>query len=112
MEYNKTLKKIEKLMNERNWSIYKLAKESEIPYSSLNSLFLKNNQPTISTLEKICAGFCITMAEFFADTPPYRERSAQFSEEERSVLSILRSLNEREQKILVAYIKGFARIPL
>ena len=34
-----------------------LAKESDIPYSSLNSLFLKNNQPTLSTLEKICKGF-------------------------------------------------------
>ena len=50
---NDTLMKIQKLMNERNWSLYKLAKESDIPYSSLNSLFLKNNQPTLSTLEKI-----------------------------------------------------------
>ena len=54
---NDTLMKIQKLMNERNWSLYKLAKESDIPYSSLNSLFLKNNQPTLSTLEKICKGF-------------------------------------------------------
>ena len=49
---NDTLMKIQKLMNERNWSLYKLAKESDIPYSSLNSLFLKNNQPTLSTLDE------------------------------------------------------------
>lgn len=62
---NTTLKKIMDLLEERQWTIYRLAKESGIPYSSLNSLFQKNNQPTISTLEKICAGFHITMCEFF-----------------------------------------------
>ena len=48
---NDVLQKIKELMEERGWSLYKLAKESGIPYSSLNSLFQKNNQPTITTLE-------------------------------------------------------------
>ena len=39
MNKNITLMKLELLMNERNWSVYKLAKESDIPYSSLNNLF-------------------------------------------------------------------------
>ena len=52
MELNKTLTKINLLLEQRHWSMYRLAKESGIPYSSLNSLFQKNNQPTISTLEK------------------------------------------------------------
>jgi len=50
MELNKLLTKIQQLLDERNWSLYKLSKESHIPYSSLNSLFLKNNQPTVVTL--------------------------------------------------------------
>ena len=67
MELNHTLTKIKHLLDERNWTLYKLAKEAGIPYSSLNALFLKNNQPTIATLEKICGGFHITLSEFFAD---------------------------------------------
>ncbi len=69
---NRVLQRIKSLMDERQWSLYKLAKESGIPYSSLNSLFQKNNQPTISTLERICNGFHITMSEFFSDSAPYR----------------------------------------
>ena len=62
---NEVLQQIQKCMSERNWTLYKLSKECDIPYSSLSSLFAKNNQPTISTLEKICDGFNITLSEFF-----------------------------------------------
>ncbi len=112
MELNKVLIKIQNLMNERNWTIYKLAKESDIPYSSLNSLFLKNNQPTISTLEKICAGFHITMAEFFSDEPPYRTQSYQFTEDELRIIAMYQSLNPHDKRLFTAYIKGFTKNPL
>ena len=70
MKLNKLLIKIQELLDERNWTLYRLSKESNIPYSSLNSLFLKNNQPTVSTLEKVCDGFHITLSEFFSDDTP------------------------------------------
>ena len=111
-EINKTLQKINKLMKERKWSYYRLAKEADIPYSSLNSLFLKNNQPTISTLEKICAGFHISMSEFFASDTPYREESYRFSQDELDMIEMYRSLNKSEKKIVVSYLKGFCRKPL
>lgn len=111
MELNETLMKIKDLLKERNWSIYKLAKESDIPYSSLNSLFLKNNQPTISTLEKICKGFHISMGEFFSDDTPYRENSYSFSSDELTIIEMYRSLNAHDQKLFTVYLKGFARKP-
>ncbi len=112
MEQNEILIKIAKLMEERNWSFYRLAKESNIPYSSLNSMFQKNNQPTISTLEKICSGFHISMAEFFLDCPPYREESYTFTDEEKEIIEIYRELSCTERRILISYIKGFAKKPL
>lgn len=111
MELNNTLQKIKELTKERNWSIYKLAKESGIPYSSLNSLFQKNNQPTISTLEKICQGLHITLSEFFQDEIPYRVESFSFTNEELTIIKLYRSLNTQEQKLFTAYIKGFAKEP-
>ena len=99
-------------MEERKWTLYKLAKESNIPYSSLNSLFQKNNQPTISTLEKICKGLHISMAEFFSESTPYRADSYAFSSDEIELVKIYKGLNRQDKKILLNYIKGFAKKPL
>ena len=100
MELNKTLVRIKKLQDERGWTIYRLAKESNIPYSSLNALFLKNNNPTISTLEKICAGFNMTLSEFFSDEPPYRNVGKILSNEDELMLNTFNSLSKKnKQKI-------------
>lgn len=102
MDLNKTLLKIQSLLKERNWTLYHLAKKSCIPYSSLNSLFQKNNQPTISTLEKICFGFGISMTEFFSDNPPYREYSNELSKDEQLLLSNFRNSRKRDRDILLS----------
>lgn len=101
MELNSTLIKIKELLNERNWSMYRLAKESKIPYSSLNALFQKNNQPTLSTLEKICNGFHISMSEFFSDQTPYREEYSTLSESEKELIKIYKELTHEHKKILI-----------
>ena len=60
MNKNITLLKLETLLQEKDWTIYKLSKESGIPYSSLNNLFLRNTEPSLPTLRKICIGLGIT----------------------------------------------------
>lgn len=60
------LKHIDDLMKQRGWTVNHLAKQADIPQSTLSGLFLRNNCPTIPTLEKICKAFDITMSEFFA----------------------------------------------
>jgi transcriptional regulator with XRE-family HTH domain len=101
---NEVLMKIKKLMDERGWSLYKLAKESGIPYSSLNSLFQKNNQPTITTLEKICAGFHITMKEFFSENTPYRFLKDEYSKEEKEIIYSYRKLSRSNKKLLTGIL--------
>lgn len=105
MELNKTLMKIKELLEERNWTLYKLAKESCIPYSSLNSLFQKNNQPTISTLEKICKGFHITMAEFFMDDTPFHEDTYDITSEELEIIHNIRTLNKHDCRLVMDFMK-------
>ena len=101
MELNKSLTKIQQLLNERNWSLYRLARESNIPYSSLNSLFLKNNQPTVATLEKICNCFHISLSEFFSDSTPYRNETPIITKDEQKLLDAFRTLtNKDKQKYL------------
>lgn len=105
MELNKLLTKIQKLLDERNWSLYKLAKESNIPYSSLNSLFLKNNQPTVATLEKVCSGFHITLSEFFSENTPYRNEVPIITKEEQKFLDAFRSLSSKDRQKYLEIIK-------
>lgn len=105
MELNGTLVKIQELLAERDWSLYKLAKSSCIPYSSLNSLFHKNHQPTVSTLEKICEGFHITMSEFFAENTPFRAETYDITKEELELVHTIRRLNKRERRLLSGFIK-------
>lgn len=61
------LERIRNLMSERGWTEYKLAKEAELPQSTISTLFSRNNLPSIPTLEAICGGLGITMSQFFAE---------------------------------------------
>ena len=47
------LDRIQQLLTFKHWSLYKLAKQSDIPYSSLNNIFNRQTCPTMVTLEKI-----------------------------------------------------------
>lgn len=62
-----TLERIRKLLDDRNWSMYKLSKLSGVSQSTLSNMFSRNNDPSISTLEDICKAFGITLSQFFAN---------------------------------------------
>lgn len=111
MSMNPILKKINYYMKLRNWSIYKLAKEADIPYSSLNSMFLKNTQPTIPTLKKICAGMNITMSDFFSDNHSDEIPFVEVSEDEQELLKLYNDLSKSDKDRFLLYARGFAHKP-
>ena len=112
MELNKTLLKIKLLMEKRQWSMYRLSKETGIPYSSLNSLFQKNNQPTLATLEKLCEGLDITMEDFFSTQTNSLDELAYFSKDEQQIITLYRSLSRNDKQLFLTYLKGFAKEPI
>ena len=59
--------RIRALCDARSWTCYRLEKESGIPYSTLNTMLNKTGTPSIASLEKICAGFGITLGQFYAE---------------------------------------------
>lgn len=61
------VKRIKSLCAAHGWTSYRLAKESGITYSTLNSMLNKGTTPSIPTLSKICDGFGISLSQFFAD---------------------------------------------
>lgn len=62
-----TNKRLHELLNERGWSEYKLAKTCGLSESTIANVFRRNSVPSLATLEAICAGFGITLAQFFTE---------------------------------------------
>jgi len=62
-----TNERLRRLLNERGWTEYRLAKNSGLSESTIANIFSRNTVPSISTLESICKGFGITLSQFFSD---------------------------------------------
>lgn len=95
------LKRIEELKDKRGWSNYRLAREANISEGSLNNLFRLNNQPTIPTLEAICAGLGISLSQFFAEA----DEAVILSDEQKEMLDIWNTLNKGQKSALLELLK-------
>ena len=107
MEENSALLRIKEYMRENNWTVYHLAKESGLSYSSLNNLFRRNTEPTLPTLRKICDGLGVSLSAFFddADTPI----TAAYSQDERALIELYRALSKADRSLIFAYGEGLAK---
>ena len=56
--------RIKELCVKKNMSQYELAKRAGMTQSSISTLLNEGNVPKITTLEKVCKGFGITLAQF------------------------------------------------
>ena len=102
------LNRIQQLLEFKHWTLYKLAKESNIAYSSLNNIFNRKTCPTIITLEKICKGFNMSLSEFFSfDTNPLRDESLTL--EQQDLLNSYNELSSQDKMLLQAYLKGLCK---
>lgn len=89
-------KRIKQLMEERNWTDYRLAKESGLSHSTVTNMFNRNNAPTLPTLEAVCKAFGITLAQFFLE-----ENTPELTEEQRILFAKWSTLkNEQKQALL------------
>ena len=59
--------KLRELLDQNGITEYRLAKRSGLSDSTIKNIFKRNTVPSIPTLESICKGFGITLAQFFAE---------------------------------------------
>lgn len=90
------LGKILEERKKRNWSEYQLAQNSGITQSTISTWYRKKMQPSISSLEKICSGFGITLAEFFSDS-----EAIELSDDQKSVLKRWDSLDKDQKSAIL-----------
>ena len=59
------MQRLIQIMEREDLTAYELAKKCEISPSTITTMFRREKLPSIPTLQKICKGLDISMAEFF-----------------------------------------------
>lgn len=81
---------------ERGWTEYQLAERSGLPQSTISSWYRKNMVPTVSSLEKICNAFGITLTQLFAE----EEEAVTLTDSQKKLLRRWSSLTKEQQKAI------------
>ena len=102
MRSRDVLEKITKYRMERGWSEYLLAEKSGLPQSTISSWYRKNQLPTITSLEKICDAFNVSLSQFFTDD---NESTIQLSQNQKQLLNEWNKLTKEQQNVLLMLIK-------
>ena len=87
--------RIQQLIDERGWSIYRLAKETNVSWSTLRNMFKRNNDLSIYTLECICNGMGMTLPQFF-DV----DNQMGLTDEQRQLIQQWSRLNDRDKRLV------------
>ncbi len=92
--------RIFRLMAERGWSRYELAKRAGLSETTIANLFHRCNAPSIFTLEAITKACGVTMAQFFTEG----ERPVVLSPEQRALLVKWSVLTQKQRALLLEFI--------
>lgn len=95
------LERINKLREEKGWTMYKLAEESMITQSTLANMYARNTLPSITTLLCICKGLGITPAQFFAEGDEKNEELKTME-----LLNAYAKLSEKDKKAVLNLINN------
>ena len=88
------VRKIDDLRKEFGWSVYQLAKESNLTQSTVANMFARHSTPSVATLEQICNAFNLTLAQFFD------EDNLDFSEDEKMFITKYRKLDKKNKNYI------------
>lgn len=92
--------RLRELMEERNWSEYRLAIASGLSQSTVANIFNRNTTPSVATLESICSGLGITLAQFFAEG-----ELVELTREQQEMFSAWSSLSRDQKEVLAQLIR-------
>ena len=94
------LQRITELRMARGLSVYRLARLSGIPQSTIATWYQKNLYPPIDKIEKVCNAMDVSLADFFRTSEDYFVGSA----EDALLLEKWHTLPEDERKTIEALL--------
>lgn len=102
-----TNERLRRLLEERGWSEYRLAKSCGLNQSTIANIYRRNIVPSIATLESICQGFGITLSQFFSEgemvelTPEVKELFESWvalaPNQKSAVLQVVKAMNSENE---------------
>ena len=95
-----TKDRIKQLMDQRQWTLYELARRSGLAQTTLANMWRRNNEPSIPSLRLICNAFGITLTQFFSEEDG---RPVELNDEQRELLQHWSVLSST-QKILITQL--------
>jgi transcriptional regulator with XRE-family HTH domain len=93
--------RIKQLLAERGWTEYRLSRECGLAQTTIGNLVRRNTLPSMATLETICKGFGISMAQFFAEGD-----MLEVTPELKEVFDCWVSLTPDQKKAALAMLKA------
>lgn len=92
--------RLQEITEAKGWTLYRLSKESGVAWSTVRNMFQRDTMPTTPTLEALCKGLGIEMAELF-----YDEERAALSDEHRHLLDQWDTLDDEDKTIVLSILK-------
>ena len=97
--------RIRQLMKQRNISEYRLAKDSGLSQSTISNIFVRNTAPTIPTVEAICKGLDISLAQFFYDEKA--EEPVYLTKEQKALFECWMTLTPEQKAAIFTLIQSY-----
>lgn len=98
-------RKIRALMEARGWTVYRLAKESGVSWSTIRNMFDRNTEPTVPTVEALCKGLGITLEELLLG-----EGFTALNDEQKDLLSKWSTLTAENKEIMLTLLNKLSNI--
>lgn len=102
MEYGKRLKQ---LREAKEFSIYRLSKDSDISQGHISDLENGKNQPTIETLKKLLTPMGITLSEFFNEDGEV----TVLNDREKEIVTNFRTMNDENALLYLQLGKALSK---
>lgn len=97
--------RIKQLMQMQNITEYRLAKLSGLSQSTISNIFIRNTAPTIPTIEAICNGLGISMAQFFCEDGI--EEPVYLTKEQKDLFNKWISISAEQKDVVEKLIKSY-----
>ncbi|MDD6275814.1 MAG: helix-turn-helix transcriptional regulator [Clostridia bacterium] len=97
--------RIKQLMQEKNMTEYRLAKQSGLSQSTISNIFIRNTSPTLPTIEAICNGLGITMSQFFSEDDC--EEAVYLTKRQKELFDDWLSLSVEQKEVVEKLIKSY-----
>lgn len=99
------LGRIEKERAARSWSEYALAENSGLTQSTISTWRRRSLQPSVASIEKLCTGLGISLAQFFQEEEP-----VYLTREQAELLALWARLSPAQREAVEKMLRSFLNL--